>query len=854
MKKETCGYLDGGHVQGPGTETSDSIHARLSNGEFVVKAAVVKEPGVLEFLKQLNSEKIYPLKFNEGGLAQIGDKFKQFVNAGKVEQIYDNTDGSKLANAGQTPIINPVAPTNTMYPDQHSTSTASAPIPGINPTVLQERWARIQAERDPLKQAQMKQQLFEQIRNIQGQGSAPEMQTAGFKDGGEVKSFNWDDHPVVEAADSQPSFDWSAHPEVALPQRTLASIADAQLLKEQNNIPEISGLEAAAKGATQGLTFNLADEIAAPLMAGASMATGLENSPKIPGESTIDRFKRLTELAKQTVDERQQGAEEQHPALYTAGQLAGAIGSPGLGTVKALNAVKGIPGLAGLAAKTAVGAGTGAALGGLSSLGEAQGSLTERLPEAKEGTQTGAMIGGAIPLAGATLRGAGKTLGSLAENLGLTPVTEAFQQGAKGTSLITEKARKEATGLTRQKSKELFNDIKGLQKDVGSKIQSEIETAEKSGSKVDLSTDVPIILEKLQKIKTSGSQEAAAYATSVEKEIKKVLGMKTTDETFMGVASKDLPEGLITPKAIETDLSQVDPTKAQDLKQVLANYTPRNGMAPQEIEAAGTAKELRTATTGKLNNLTENLPELNQQYGSIKDALKRLGVKENALPNQIRDRINKIVSRLENKNLSGDDARAILDDVKNTLSQIDPSVAEKYGPELEEIVKRASLADQIIKGGQSFSLAGTPKALAMRGANLAGLVANKTGVATATNFTKEILKNPVTQKTLAQSDVAKEVVEPVVNVGRATIGQEPLKGKDSYKFQRKVAEAAEKAEPDFLKQQAGQIREKEGNQGEQLAQILEKMADQGKDSRRALMFTVLQNPAYRKMLGMIGNE
>lgn len=48
------GYATGGHVLGPGTGTSDSILARLSRGEFVIRAKRVKELG-LGFLHKLNS-------------------------------------------------------------------------------------------------------------------------------------------------------------------------------------------------------------------------------------------------------------------------------------------------------------------------------------------------------------------------------------------------------------------------------------------------------------------------------------------------------------------------------------------------------------------------------------------------------------------------------------------------------------------------------------------------------------------------------------------------------------------------------------------------------------------------------
>jgi hypothetical protein len=68
----------GGLIRGPGTGTSDSIPARLSDHEFVVRAAVVRQPGVLELLEELNAEGSLVLRrrglrgFSEGGLVEVG--------------------------------------------------------------------------------------------------------------------------------------------------------------------------------------------------------------------------------------------------------------------------------------------------------------------------------------------------------------------------------------------------------------------------------------------------------------------------------------------------------------------------------------------------------------------------------------------------------------------------------------------------------------------------------------------------------------------------------------------------------------------------------------------------------------
>jgi len=62
-------YADGGHVRGPGTSTSDSIPARLSNGEYVVRAAAVKKIGV-STLDALNYGGMLP-GYADGGY--VGD-------------------------------------------------------------------------------------------------------------------------------------------------------------------------------------------------------------------------------------------------------------------------------------------------------------------------------------------------------------------------------------------------------------------------------------------------------------------------------------------------------------------------------------------------------------------------------------------------------------------------------------------------------------------------------------------------------------------------------------------------------------------------------------------------------------
>lgn len=80
------GHADGGLIQGPGTGTSDSIPARLSNGEYVVKASAVQKVGV-GHLDAVNSGKV--AGFAGGGLVNSSKSGYTGVTSGNHTLIPD---------------------------------------------------------------------------------------------------------------------------------------------------------------------------------------------------------------------------------------------------------------------------------------------------------------------------------------------------------------------------------------------------------------------------------------------------------------------------------------------------------------------------------------------------------------------------------------------------------------------------------------------------------------------------------------------------------------------------------------------------------------------------------------------
>ncbi|SEB99628.1 phage tail tape measure protein, lambda family [Pseudomonas mohnii] len=90
-EKVKAGYATGGLISGPGTGTSDSIIARLSNGEYVLTADAVRTYGT-DLLDQMNGRKLPA--FAGGGIAGPGAKSATPTRVYSVTQTAATPSGS----------------------------------------------------------------------------------------------------------------------------------------------------------------------------------------------------------------------------------------------------------------------------------------------------------------------------------------------------------------------------------------------------------------------------------------------------------------------------------------------------------------------------------------------------------------------------------------------------------------------------------------------------------------------------------------------------------------------------------------------------------------------------------------
>ncbi|MFC0920850.1 tape measure protein [Pasteurella multocida] len=86
----------GGYITGPGTGTSDSIPARLSNGEYVIRAASVSRYGV-DFLHAINRGQLR--KYSTGGLVSMPK-----VSAGKEPELTQAMQNNSGVHAVASPV------------------------------------------------------------------------------------------------------------------------------------------------------------------------------------------------------------------------------------------------------------------------------------------------------------------------------------------------------------------------------------------------------------------------------------------------------------------------------------------------------------------------------------------------------------------------------------------------------------------------------------------------------------------------------------------------------------------------------------------------------------------------------
>lgn len=154
-----------------------------------------------------------------------------------------------------------------------------------------------------------------------------------------------------------------------------------------------------------------------------------------------EKFNTAYEPALEKERALQKQFEKKHPVPAIAGQISGAMLNPMMRVMPTSN--KTILGMQ-TPVKALLGAGTGAVYGGLYGLGEGEGSFENRLANAAKYAKTGAIVGGAIPVAVEGVKAVGRGIADVAgqaSGAGGESLKRAYDAGTRNSKTFTDAMR-----------------------------------------------------------------------------------------------------------------------------------------------------------------------------------------------------------------------------------------------------------------------------------------------------------------------------------------------------------------------------------------------------------------------------
>ena len=544
----------------------------------------------------------------------------------------------------------------------------------------------------------------------------------------------------------------------------------------------VSQLESAARGAAQGLTFEMADELLGAGKAAYDIAT---DKPEL--KDFAELYKKYRDIEREKFTK----AKEANPITYGASDIGAGI-LPALlsgGATAAANIGK-----VGLKEAAKAAAKTGAKFGGATALGMTE-DITDVGQAAKDvamGAGLGAATGVAIPAAGKALgRGASKVAeGSkdFVENITssiplIQEGLDAFKLASKGQSVLGKdnynKIIKESKELVKEKLKPLMvSEKEKFSKAIG-KIYKKIETI---GTTKDISQELNSIQKQIDNLASSGKvpteeglkvlRDLTNTINRFKKDVIKVVPTKKVNtgvETALGNLNKkinklkaineevnervnftepkvDLDKGIVSTYETTTGKVITEPIKTGEFTPIKIEKTPDfqnydinklKNLKDASGELFDIAKQgsglgvvqkpiakTKAMATKAINELAEE-SELGSALDIANKGFSNIRQLDDILPTSLlngddlsMNKLSQFFRKAEIEGMSGDDLRDRLITFSSKLKESNPKFADEFLKNVENIAKRYELAQT---ARESFGLnLGTAKAISVIGGSVAG--------------------------------------------------------------------------------------------------------------------------------------
>lgn len=716
---------------------------------------------------------------------------------------------------------------------------------------------------------------------------------------------NWADLGVVleEGEEKKPSLKQQDEP---IPQAFADISVTPQLTEEPSSSEDTSTLRSAqalATGLFRGQTLGGAEEIAGLGGAAQEFALGGETSPE---ESQLERFRRLYEEYKGAAEKRGEKLREESPGLMMGGEIAGGFAMPGAGAIakniqgagelakarkmlQTFDVGKSAPEMLRLGERARrmaelrrlalTGAGVGATTGlteGESNLvsptinaietgdpGQMVEPLQEVGSEMLSGAEMGAALGAASkPITAAavgTVKGIGKVGKNITEIPYIQKLIKSFSDELKGKKLFGTQPKEQIANEVADFAEEMYKTLRGTTSSLGEARSKIIAAAEERGIRLpedqvddvlakamdagDLVSRRPAAareqatLEDLVRSYKEGKLVRRVRSEEVptgQARVEKTAQVKRLEQEAIesGVAPEDIdvsylpdpeaPDELvatirqavrdpktgeitgyrsrgstridkdevpqlkqITEKVREEALDITRPTVAESLKRDIQPYTSAGESAFKETEPMLRATKLAQGLSQLQQSKIPGLAQATTKFGGAKEATKALDLEGINDPAEARLKLMKLLQQLGKDAGSADIAKERMKMFLSNVEKFDPDLAKELSPKVQEIASRYDIAREMVQPG----LGGAVPYASVRGAPLLGAAATGRFIG---------------------------------SIGRMM----PQEIQDIASF------VAKKATPGAI----------------QLSRALAGMLDKDERSKSAIMYGLMQNPAYREML------
>jgi len=242
--------------------------------------------------------------------------------------------------------------------------------------------------------------------------------------------------------------------------------------------------------------------------------------------------------------------------------------------------------------------------------------------------------------------------------------------------------------------------------------------------------------------------------------------------------------------------TKLDPAELKGFTDTIKKHTPIQEGAKLEQPIKNLTLDTAKKLDKRLQNVSPGIKKAQKRYSSFKDAMNKLGIDEYDDAHKVVEQMEPKLMQMMDPGLSGHIKKVLFNDFIAKMKQASPKFAKELEKNLPDIAERIDLAGV----GSHLGFVGGPGGGTIR-----------TGL---------------------------EAIPIMGGVSKAKVSSSV----------RSISDNIKKASPDELIRIAGDFKQDVSKVSQELGRLLESLASKDGRGKTAMLYGIMQNPAYRRLL------